>query len=330
MIVDDQMLLTIGNWRKDGKFAPFPQMSIERVVKDGNVYVFIVVEPSSDTPVRYEGRSYIRVGPQCNQATAEEERRLVEKRKARDLPFDAKGLGGAEISDLDEAAFKLVFLPSSVPQDVIAQNGRSYLEQLRALRLVDAKGIPTPVGILAIAKSPQDLIPGAYIQALRIDGDLLTDSIIDQHSITGTLTDQINRAEELVSLWITTASKVGGPRRQDKANYPIEALRQLIRNAVMHRNYDGANAPVRLTWYNDRIELQNPGGLFGQVTKATMGKVTDYRNPTLAAAMKSLGYVERFGLGIQIVNKQLAENGNPPAEFEITPSHINVTVRRAL
>ncbi len=98
----------------------------------------------------------------------------------------------------------------------------------------------------------------------------------------------------------------------------------------MHRTYEGTNAPVRITWFSDRIEMQNPGGPFGQVTRQSFGQpgITDYRNPHLAEAMKNLGYVQRFGVGIQLARQELAKNGNPPLEFVVEDAHVLAIVRR--
>ena len=98
----------------------------------------------------------------------------------------------------------------------------------------------------------------------------------------------------------------------------------------MHRSYEGTNAPVRVTWFTDRIEIVNPGGPYGIVTTTNFGQpgVTDYRNPHLAEAMKVLGYVQRFGVGIATARKLLAENGNPPPEFDPRDTHVLVTIRR--
>ena len=115
-----------------------------------------------------------------------------------------------------------------------------------------------------------------------------------------------------------------------RPDYPIAALQQLLRNAVMHRDYETSNAPVRATWFDDRIEIQNPGGPFGQVTISNFGQpgITDYRNPNVAEAMLNLGFVQRFGVGIQIARRQLADNGKTPPEFAVQPNHVLVTVRR--
>ena len=113
-------------------------------------------------------------------------------------------------------------------------------------------------------------------------------------------------------------------------DYPIVALQQLARNGVLHRTYEGTNAPVRINWFSDRIEILSPGGPYGQVTRTNFGNpgITDYRNPHLAEAMKILGYVQRFGVGIPLARKELAKNGNPPPEFIVEDTYVLVIVRR--
>jgi ATP-dependent DNA helicase RecG len=110
---------------------------------------------------------------------------------------------------------------------------------------------------------------------------------------------------------------------------PFEALQQLFRNAVLHRTYESSNAPVRVSWFDDRVEIHSPGGPYGQVTVETIGQpgLTDYRNPTLAGALGQLGFVQRFGVGIQIARDRLAQNGNPPLEFQASVAAVVVIVR---
>lgn len=111
-------------------------------------------------------------------------------------------------------------------------------------------------------------------------------------------------------------------------DYPLAALRQLVRNAVMHRSYEHTNAPVRINWFSDRIEIRNPGGLYGQVNSANFGQgVTDYRNPLIAEAMKVLGYVQRFGMGIPLAKDELVKNGNPPPEFNFNANNFLVVIK---
>lgn len=93
--------------------------------------------------------------------------------------------------------------------------------------------------------------------------------------------------------------------------------------------YETSFAPVRIAWFDDRIEVANPGGPFGQVRADNFDRVNDYRNPNLASAMKSLGFVNRFGRGIGRIRHTLAQNGNPTPEFLVDESSWVVVPRRA-
>lgn len=328
--ITDRLVELLTHLRGDGKILPFPIMSVETPTISGCELIAISVAAHDNPPVRMDGRTYVRVGRSTRVATADDERRLVEKRRWSTLSFDAKGVAGATLDDLDLVRFTIEYLPSAVAPDVLAENGRTQQEQLRALRLIDQQGRPTATALLVVGKEPQAWLPGAYVQALRISGTELTDSIRDQRRIDGTVPDQIRQLDELTNLWIEHPTVVGGPVRKTTPTYPDQALRQLLRNALLHRTYEGSNAPVRLTWYDDRIEIQSPGGPYGQVTLENFGTpgITDYRNPTLAEALKNLDYVEKFGVGLAIARQSLAKNGNPPAEFTAQPTTVHITVRQ--
>ena len=108
---------------------------------------------------------------------------------------------------------------------------------------------------------------------------------------------------------------VSALREKTAIDYPYLAVRELLMNAVMHRSYEGSNAPVKFYEYSNRIEIDNPGNLFGKARIENFPYENDYRNPVLAEAMKTLGYVNQFGRGISMVQETLQENGNSPAEF---------------
>lgn len=137
--------------------------------------------------------------------------------------------------------------------------------------------------------------------------------------------------DELLDVNISVSSDIiSGAMEIRRPDYPIVALQQLSRNAMLHRTYEGTNAPSRIYWFLDRIEIHSPGGPYGQVNESNFGRpgVTDYRNPLLAEAMKTLGFVQRFGVGIQLTRKELSKNGNPDVEFLVEPTAIAATVRR--
>jgi len=97
----------------------------------------------------------------------------------------------------------------------------------------------------------------------------------------------------------------------------------------MHRTYECTNAPVRVYWFNDRIEIISPGGIFGALTPEKFGKpgITDYRNPNLAEAMRTLGFVQHFGMGILIARKVLKGAGHPEPIFEIDNAYAIATIK---
>ncbi|GIX46301.1 MAG: transcriptional regulator [Candidatus Tectimicrobiota bacterium] len=328
--ITDRLLRDLASMRDDGNILPLPSMLVEKRTLDDCDIVVITVFPSSDPPVRYQGRVWVKIGPTARQATPEEEQRLAERRRAHHLPFDHTPVPGATLNDLDLDYLRTQYLPRAVALDVLEQNTRPLEQQLYSLRLL-TNGAPNYGAILAFGRDPQRWVPGAYVQFLRLAGGALTDPIRDRKELTGRLEDILRRLEELLALNISLRTKVAGLAREHQTpDYPLEALRQYTRNAIMHRSYQGTNAPVRVYWFSDRVEIHSPGGLYGQVNEQNFGKgATDYRNPLIAEIMYHLGFAQRFGLGLLLAEKALAENGNPPPEFRFTPTWVLVTVRPA-
>jgi ATP-dependent DNA helicase RecG len=329
--VTDDVLLKLSHMRDDGLIQPFPTMEVQKRTLSGCDLAVVLVHPSLAPPIRFRGRTWIRVGPRRAIATPEEEKRLAEKRRTIDLPFDIQPLPVATMEDFDIELFEHHYLTNAVAPDVLEQNIRSIEDQLKALRFLTPGGIPTTLGILVIGKEPRRYIPGAYIQFLRIDGTKLTDPIQNQKEIGGPLSHLLVRLEDVLDAHNNvSASIIASPVEIRHSDYPIAALHQLCRNAILHRTYEGTTAPVRINWFSDRIEIHSPGGTFGQVTKENFGQpgITDYRNSYLAEAMKVLGYVQRFGVGIQIARQELDKNGNPPPQFQVESTNILVTVMK--
>jgi len=331
--IDDQLLLTLADMRSDGNILPVPLMTVQKRTVCGCEIAVIEVAPSRYPPVRFKGKTWIRVGPRRATATQEEEQQLTERRRAAHLPWDLQSIEPATLDDLDLDLFRRVYLPSAVAADVIEENKRTIEQQLMSLRFLgNDRNTPTVAGLLAVAKSPADYLPGAYIQYLRIDGTELSDPISDQKDLHGPMIELIPNLDTLLNANIRIATDItSGSKEIRQPDYPIAALQQLTRNSIMHRNYESSNAPTRITWFNDRIEIQNPGGPFGQVGVENFGQpgVTDYRNPTVAELMKNLDFVQKFGVGISTARSELRDNGNP--ELELTPeaNHVLCILRKA-
>ena len=243
--------------------------------------------------------------------------------------YDMQGVSGATVeADLDMRAFEAEYLPCAISPEVLAENRRDRGEQLRALRLVARNGAPSVTAVLVLGRDPRYWFPGAYMQFVRYAGTAVTDGIVDHAELSGPLPEQLRDADRLLRLNISHALDTRGERHVEQRSYPYEALRELLRNAVIHRNYENSNTPVRISWFADRVEILSPGSAFGEVGRDNFGQgATSYRNPTIAEAMKNMGFMQRFGIGIETARRALAENGNPPPEFDVQNAFVLVTVR---
>jgi len=331
--ITDELLRTLSDVRSDGNTVPFPTMTVQKRTLNGCEVAVVVVQPSDAPPVRYQGRVRVRIGPRRAVASPEEERRLTEKRRAKNLPFDLHPVPSAALDDLDLDLFRRTYLPASVANDVLDQNERSLEEQLTALRLATPDGLTTPtvVGILVTGKDPLEFLPGAYLQFLRLDGTDLADPVRDAAELSGPLPELLRAVEEKLQAHLETARDLtSGPTEVAHPDYPMVALQQLVRNAILHRTYEGTAAPVRVSWFSDRIEILSPGGPYGLVNRDNFGRpgFTDYRNPHLAEAMRNLGYVQKFGVGIALARQALLGNANPPLEFGVEDTHVLAVIRR--
>ena len=326
--ITDKVLNRLAAMHDDGNILPLPSMVVQPRTLRGCKVAIVVVEPSPDTPVRYRGRVYVRVGPTARLASAAEEQQLTERRRDMDRAFDLRPVTSATFADIDLEQIQSRYLPQAVAEDVLEQNERSLDQQLRSLRLVDGEH-PTWGALLAFGNDPRIWLPGAYIQFLRIAGTEITDPIANQKVLSGQLDSVIGQLNDVLDANVSVGVDVqSGPRETRFPDYPLEALRQLAYNAVMHRSYEGTNTPVRLHWYSDRIEITSPGGLYGHMTPESFeAGDTGYRNPLVAEIMHHLGYAQRFGLGVQLARNALRKNGNPEPTFDFQPTRVQVTVQ---
>ena len=331
--VTDETLLNLSSIRNNGNILPFPIINVREWTFGLDKHKIIVIEvtPAKNPPVRYKGVCWVRVGPSTQRATEEEEKRLTEKRRASDLPDDMQAVNDSTVeSDLNMVYFREQYLPSAISKETLEENHRDKKAQMRSLRLLTSYNIPTMTAILIMGKDLRHWFPGAYIQFVRFNGKNLTDPVTDQKEITGPLPEQIRRVEEVLQAHISTSLELSTTKHIQKPDYPITALSQLIRNAIIHRNYK-SHTPIRIHWFLDRIEIQSPGGPYGELNVNNFGTgLTAYRNPSLAEACKNLGFIERFGFGLPQARKALKENGNPDLELKPEQSVILAVTKKTL
>jgi ATP-dependent DNA helicase RecG len=291
---------------------PRLQPSMTKVEHNGKMIVIIKVQSAAAGPVSVRGRFFRRVG-RTNQRMSHEEivQRLL---NASGLSWDASVEPQATWKDLDKGRIRDYVA-------VIRQTGRrpvparaSERELLQKLDLL-ANGKPTRAAVLLFGKTPTRFYPSAFLKLGRFRSPTL---IVDDREVSGTL---LNQVEETIA-WLrerlqTRFEVTGRPQREVIWEYPLEAVREAVINAVCHRDYlSTAHTQVRL--YDDRMEIWNPGGLPAPLKPADLLRDHDSipRNPKIAAAFFVAGLIEQWGTGTIRMAAALKEAGHSPPEFD--------------
>jgi len=328
--IDERLLENLASHRDNGNILPIPTMHVFKASHAGLDIAVVEVLPSDMPPVRYKQTVWIRTGPSADRATTEQERRLEERRIDRARTWDTRACAEASLDDLALDLFTVTYLPSGVSREVLEENDRTIKEQLGSLRLYHKKlEAPTNAAVLLFGKDPLSFFPGAYVQYVRYDGTSQADAPLKEQRISGDLLNVMRDLDRLAS----DLANYRPVRRADLtedtvADYPPVALHELFINAVIHRNYDGSTTPVFINHFSDRIEIQNPGSLYGDLSKEQFPHGTAYRNPVLAEAAKTLGFANRFGRGIALAERQLQQNGSPPLDYIVGENHLAMIVRK--
>ena len=207
---------------------------------------------------------------------------------------------------------------------------KSNLVNLDDKRILDTQGItqdglPTIAGLMLLGEYPQEFFPQLSVTAMVIQGKEMGDlgedgeRFTDNKRIEGTISQMLEDTLAFVrrNIKIKTIVTEDG-NRADSPEYPLKALREIILNALIHRDYSvhTERSPVRLVVYEDRLELENPGGLYGRITVDDLGKAAaDTRNPYIAGALEVMIQTENRFSGIPTVIAELKKADMPAPVF---------------
>lgn len=295
----------------------------------------------ADRPCFYQGRgrlkgSYVRVGDADEPMTDYEVYSYEAfRRKYQD---EVEPVSRATIASLDpdKVARYLAAARSSKP-NLAKLDDATVLDLMSMTR----DGVPTVAGVMLLSLFPQAFFPQLSIIAVVVPGDdegvvdVDGNRFLDNKRIEGTLDEQVAGAIAFVKTNMRTATRINAEtaRRDDRAEYPIEAVRELVLNAVIHRDYSAhtQGMPIQLIVYASSLVISSPGGLYGRLTIDELGKVRpDTRNPVIATSMEMLGETENRYSGIPTVRRLLQEAHMEPARFESARGEFRVTLRSAL
>jgi ATP-dependent DNA helicase RecG len=178
---------------------------------------------------------------------------------------------------------------------------------------------PTNVGVLMFGNDPQFRIPQSEIVCVRFTDTFGVGKYENRRIINGTLIELVDQAAEFVRQYMAIGAEIIGFKRVDLPEYPFEALREAIVNAIVHRDYSLEGQAIRVFFYTDRVEIRSPGRLPFGVTIEEIVQLraqSQPRNPVIAQFLRDIpGYMERIGMGIRMMVEEMRQLGLPNPEF---------------
>ena len=272
-----------------------------------------------------DGRFLGREGTQTNPLSARQLRTLLVERGV--VQFESRLIPDATLEDLDrhqiEAYRERVITAGLLPGDL---GWEELLLRRGCLKRVDGALQVTYAALLLFGRYPQQWLPNATILAGRFPGLTLADVYIKQE-ISGTLPDQLRQAEAFVHSNLKSVVHVTGLTHQEAPEYPIDAVRELLVNAIAHRDYNLQGDNIHLFIFADRLEVQSPGNLPGPVTLHNLLDARFARNAVITQVLSDLGFVERLGYGLDRVIESLKHARLPAPQFEEIASSFRVSLQ---
>ena len=299
---------------------------------------FLLVEiPEGDSQHESPGGSYLRVGGAKRKMTSDERLRLAQRRgQARFPSFDKQDVSGTGFNTLEEPLWKPLLSVEG------AANPESALAKL-VLLAPDEAGVTraTVAGVLLCTQNPERWLPNACITATRYRGGDRASGQVDAQEITGPLNQQIAEAMAFMMRNMRIAARKE-PARVDLPQYSDKALFEALVNAVVHRDYSIQGSKIRLSMFENRLEIQSPGSLPSNLTVDSMAVRQATRNEALTSVLGRMPvrgiqgsedrqyFMERRGDGVPIILHETRELCGKPPKYElIDESEVRLTIPAA-
>lgn len=264
-----------------------------------------------------EQGAYVRVGSTNRVA----DRLLIEelKRSVQNRSFDEEPM-------VDLGAEEIDFRAAS---ELFAEQRKLTRRNLKTLRLaMDYQGttVPTVAGILLFGKNRDKHFPDAWVQCGRFKGENKAD-ILDHRESHHIPILAIEDGYDFIKKHAEKRLEIRGTRGKKVWNVPLLAVREAIINAVLHADYSMIGSPIRISYFDNRIEIESPGLLLsGLSVKDIKQGVSRLRNRAIGRVFRELGYIEQWGSGIQRMLSNCREMGLPEPVFEEIGTHFRVTL----
>jgi ATP-dependent DNA helicase RecG len=287
-----------------------PDISLQTI--EGAHLIRVQVYRGSNLPyfLKEKGKTkgtYIRVGSTNRLADSEIIAEL--ERQKRNISFDSEPVHEIAFKDLNLESFKLFY------KDKTGDDLNSV--SLKKFELIkDYQGIWLAVNALVLfSDSParEQIFPYAKIECARFKGTT-SHEFIDQKTISENISFQPEAAYEFVLRQINKGAIVKGVYTESRWEYPVVAIREVIRNAVVHRDYSLAGKDIKVAVYDDMVEVTSPGKLMPSIDFSQMeARQSDIRNRVIAPVFKKLGLIDQWGNGLKLISDELKDY--PEIEF---------------
>ena len=308
-----------------------------RTAPNGRAFLSVEV-PEGHAVHESSGGAFIRVGSAKKKMSGEERLRLAQRRgQSSFLWFDQQPVEGTGFGTLEEALWKPLLSPEQLLAPELALEKMGFLtpDQNGTIRA-------TVAGILLCSSAPESWVPNAYITATRYRGGDRASGQLDSQDITGPLNWQVREALAFAVRNMSVAARKD-PARQDVPQYSVKALFEALVNAVVHRDYSIRGSRIRLSMFEDRLEIRSPGGLPNNLTVESMGERQSTRNEVLTSTLGRIDvgglegaegrqfFVERRGDGVPIIRRETWELcGSFPSFQLVDESELCLTIPSAI
>lgn len=278
----------------------YPAIDVKRI--DKKEIIIIEIDEKSEKPVFFKGKAYKRIGKSVHRLSASEIRELA--KKSTKTYWDEQACEGASLDDIDMEFVKKIFIPlyEKTSDKKITGNPNELLESLNCIR----NNKPTNAGILLFGKNPQKIFAKSYIALARYKGNVESVERLDYKEFNGNLFGQIDKCNDHIIEHIAIMSNLepGKIKREDIPEYGRFSVRELITNAVCHRDYEDQHTKVIIKMFSDKITFYNPGGLPKDITPKNITEKQFSRNQNIANALAKVRYIEELGEGWNKIIKE--------------------------
>lgn len=266
-------------------------------------------KPCYYMPVGLPKGAYIREGHTSRSLTDNEFRTYVASSKQ--FQFDLSEAPNAIMSDLSETKIKFLLdkKEEQLKRGAKPLIDNDLLKNLGIARDYNSQTKPTIAGYLIFAENFYEKYPydRYIIRCVRFAGNDSASDIIDKQDIGGTLDEQIDETYKFILRNISKKAHIEGTKRSERYEYPEQAIRELIANSIIHRDYKIIETYIHIHIFENRLEISNPGSLPPGVTINTIKDAQFSRNAIIAARLKDLDYMEEYGRGIDVVLNRMQE-----------------------